>query len=123
MCAETLSVAIGYLIIGATPIYNAFFGPGPVTINTISCTSSAQNISQCTITTPSSCSHSNDAGLRCAQPCTAAGQVRLVGGTNNLEGRVEICASGTWSTVCDDFWSEAEAKIVCQQLGYPSDGE
>ena len=62
-------------------------------------------------------------GLRCAQPCTAAGQVRLVGGTNNLEGRVEICASGTWSTVCDDFWSEAEAKIVCQQLGYPSDGE
>ena len=30
---------------------------------------------------------------------------------------------GVWSTVCDDFWNEAEARIVCQQLGYPSDGE
>ena len=87
------------------------------------CTNSAQNISQCTITTPSSCSHSNDAGLRCAQPCTTDGQVRLIGGTNDLEGRVDICISGNWTTVCDDFWSGAEAKIVCRQLGYPSDGE
>ena len=106
-------------------MYNAFFGQkaGPVTINTISCTSSAQNISQCLITTPSSCTHTNDAGLKCVQRCTTDGHVRLVGGNIDREGKVEICLMGVWSTVCDDFWNEAEARIVCQQLGYPSDGE
>ena len=114
-----------HLITGAMPVYDAFFGQGagPVVINAIICTSSAQNITQCTISTPSSCTHSNDAGLRCAQPCTSDGLVRLVGGTDNREGQVEICSSGIWSSVCDNFWNQAEANIVCQQLGYPSNGE
>ena len=55
-------------------------------------------------------------------PCSD-GQVRLLEGADVREGRVEVCSSGNWSTICDNFWNEAEAKIVCQQLGYPSDGE
>ena len=54
--------------------------------------------------------------------CSVSGQVRLVGGNNVREGRVEICSEGAWATVCDDLWSTAEASIVCQQLGYPSTG-
>ena len=110
-----------HFITGATPVLNAFFGQGVGPVIKISCASNAQNISQCTIT-PSSCTHTNDAGLRCSVPCSD-GQVRLLEGADVREGRVEVCSSGNWSTICDNFWNEAEAKIVCQQLGYPSDGE
>eukprot|EP00731_Ephydatia_muelleri_P019739 Em0012g564a len=50
------------------------------------------------------------------------GQTRLVGGANQTLGRVEVCISNTWGTICDDNWSSEDARVVCSQLGYPSGG-
>ena len=51
------------------------------------------------------------------------GQIRLRGGTTVREGRVEICISGVWGTICDTFWDSREARVVCRQLGFLSIGE
>ena len=45
------------------------------------------------------------------------GDVRLMGGSDAKEGRVEICMKNTWGAVCSDGWDDAEARVVCRQLG------
>lgn len=58
------------------------------------------------------------------------GEVRLIDECTckptELEGRVEICACTSmtcrWGTVCDDWWDDRDAQVVCRQLGYNPDG-
>ena len=45
------------------------------------------------------------------------GEVRLVGGQTEGEGRVEVCASRAWGTVCSAGFGFQESQIVCRQLG------
>ena len=45
------------------------------------------------------------------------GEVRLVGGSNIAQGRVEVCMDGRWGTVCNKS-QEGVAEAVCSQLGF-----
>lgn len=47
------------------------------------------------------------------------GQVRLVSGPNNNEGRVEIYHDGSWGTVCDDSFNTASAQVICKMMNLP----
>ncbi len=49
--------------------------------------------------------------------------MRLVGGNSSLEGSVEIFQNNQWGTVCGLLWDEADARVVCRQLGFSSVGK
>jgi hypothetical protein len=48
------------------------------------------------------------------------GALRLVGGSGNDEGRLEVNHDGRWETVCDVDFDGHDATVACQQLGYSS---
>lgn len=50
------------------------------------------------------------------------GDVRLVNGTTDQEGRVEVCLNNTYGTICDDLWGYNDGSVVCRQLGFNASG-
>ena len=51
------------------------------------------------------------------------GDLRLVDGRSQYEGRVEVCQEGLWGFVCDDLWTEASGIVACRQAGINATGK
>ena len=49
------------------------------------------------------------------------GDIRLIGSTS--WGRIEMCYSGYWSSVCNRGFNETAASVVCRELNFTSIGK
>ncbi|XP_030840612.1 deleted in malignant brain tumors 1 protein-like isoform X2 [Strongylocentrotus purpuratus] len=95
------------------------FGPGtgPIHVDDIACTGTEQSLFECRFSSTHNCAHVEDAGVVCNQE-EAATLIRLVEGSTDYEGRVEVIYNGIWGTICDDSWDLADATVACTQLGF-----
>jgi hypothetical protein len=104
------------------------FGSRTPIFDNVTCTGSESRLSQCSTSEfeefSSECTNSSDraAGVRCYQVCYD-GSVRLAGGDNRAEGRVEVCSNNTWRTVCDVGWDASDAGPTCNSAGFYWGGE
>ena len=48
------------------------------------------------------------------------GMIRLQGGSDSNQGRVEVYCNGECGTICADGFGSNNASTVCKQLGYNS---
>ena len=46
------------------------------------------------------------------------GSIRLVDGTSESSGRLEVCVNNLWGTVCSQSWGSSDTKVACRQLGH-----
>lgn len=106
-------------------VSGAQFGAGdssmPIWLDNIHCEGTEDYLSSCPHNGwgVHNCLHYEDAGVIC-QGSEFDIPVRLANGTASFEGRVEIYLNSHWGTICDIFWSTADASVVCRQLGYPA---
>ncbi|NXX97874.1 DMBT1 protein, partial [Centropus bengalensis] len=123
---------------------SAYFGQGPgdILLDNVRCNGDELSLLRCNHSgwRIHNCRHYEDAGVpfglcagsvlwaprggpaaglgtlrRC--PCPPGPRLRLSGGRNGCEGRVELFDGHSWGTVCDDAWDLGAARVVCQQLG------
>ena len=116
-------ICINYLyfcpLTGAIGLRNAHYGQGsgPIYMTEVLCTGNESSLLECAFTNSTeSCNHGMDASVICGDAECTDGEVRLVGGLRDEEGRVEVCLNGVWGTVCDDAWDKNDALVVCNQL-------
>ena len=60
---------------------------------------------------------------QCSCPVTEVGsyQYRLSGGPSCIQGRVEVSHRHSgWGVVCDDYWNNTAAAVICRSLGFVS---
>ncbi len=119
-------------LLGAIAIHRRYHEEDllPIFEYDIHCNGTEGKILECSISpSTSSCPlQQSDAGVVCQAIATekdncSDGQVRLVNGSNILEGRIEMCINKAWGSVCDDSFSEDDSNVICKELGYRINGE
>ncbi|XP_022086813.1 neurotrypsin-like [Acanthaster planci] len=89
----------------------------PIVMNRVACKGTENRLVDCPFicTEYQQCNSSRVATVVCRPQMNT---VRLVGGSNNSSGRVEVYRSNTWGSICDNDWDINDAAVVCRVLGF-----
>ena len=92
-------------------------GNGTIWLDDVRCRGMEPNIAHCQHRAwgSNNCEHKEDVSVACFS------KVRLVGDSGS-RGRLEMFHNGTWGTVCDNGFTDGAARVVCNMLGYGSNG-
>ena len=61
--------------------------------------------------------------LHCSCIVCSDDDIRLVGGPNEFEGRLEYCLNSEWGHVCGAQWNTVNGQVACRQLGHDPVGK
>lgn len=97
---------------------NVKYGSGRFWLDNVRCQGSESSISECKHRSwgTHDCYPGQEAGAECFNPYKEL--VRLVDGNGVNSGRVEVLHNSIWGTICDDYWNDKAATVVCKSLGY-----
>ena len=93
-------------------------------MTTVECTGNEGSLINCSHKQEGYCHYTSFVRVKCdgdesdeddSDECTD-NDVRIAGSLNATEGRVEVCLSDVWGTVCGNKWDEIGARVVCRQL-------
>jgi len=120
--ARVVCYSLGFGYVGRKVNISLFgMGEGLIWFHNINCTGAEQHISKCSHDDWEvyNCKHRNDVAVSCTDntSTTLPTGVRLVGGSSS-RGRLEVLHSGVWGTVCDDYFTATEGRIVCKIMGF-----
>ncbi|XP_034554847.1 deleted in malignant brain tumors 1 protein-like isoform X2 [Notolabrus celidotus] len=92
----------------------AYFGQGQGSIwmDDVGCTGNETSLLHCRHATlgENNCGHGEDAGVVCSA------FIRLINGTDQCSGRVELHHGGRWSPLYYLNWGMSEAEVVCRMM-------
>jgi len=95
---------------------------GPIWLDDVRCNGTETDIAECTHQGWGihNCQHREDVAVSCSRTEV---EVRLNGGRDPREGRLEVLYSDVWRSVCSGGLNSGAAKVVCNMLGFENIGQ
>jgi len=128
--ARVVCYSLGFGYVGRKVSINVYGeGSGLIWLDNVNCRGNEQHVGECSHNDwkVHNCKHRQDVAVSCTpdtvrevnetDSTTPATAVRLVGGSSS-RGRLEVRHNGVWGTVCGDYFTYREGRVVCKMLGF-----